>query len=103
MSDTTPPHKEKLMADLRQVIADTETSLRLTTDPIGDSAIEARKHLQTRLRAARTQLSHLQDMAISQAKAAGAAADDLVHAHPWPSIGLAALAGLLAGWLLSRR
>jgi ElaB/YqjD/DUF883 family membrane-anchored ribosome-binding protein len=31
------------------------------------------------------------------------AADDYVHTHPWPVIGMAAGVGLLIGLLISRR
>ena len=43
------------------------------------------------------------DVIAEKAKAAGHAADDYVHDHPWQSVGVAAGVGLLLGMLLSRR
>lgn len=103
MFETITPQREKLMDDLRQVIADTEELLRMAADEVGDGAVEVRARIQRRLKEARAQLSELQGDAYTRAKAAGHATDEFVHDNPWKSIGLAAAVGLVVGLLITRR
>lgn len=103
MNDMTTVHKEKLMSDLRVVIADAEELLRMTADQAGEGAADLRSRLQARMNQAKADLLHLQDVAVAKAKAAGHATDEFVHENPWRSIGIAAGAGLLMGLLVSRR
>lgn len=103
MFETTAPQREKLMADLRQVIADTEELLRMSAHEVGDSAVEVRGRIQERLKAARVELDELQDAAFAKVKAAGHATDEFVHENPWKAIGIAAGIGLVVGLLISRR
>jgi ElaB/YqjD/DUF883 family membrane-anchored ribosome-binding protein len=45
----------------------------------------------------------MEDAVVAQTKAAAQATDQYVHENPWPSIGIAAVAGLVVGVLLGRR
>lgn len=103
MNDMTTAQTDKLMADLRLVVADAEELLRTTADQAGEGAAELRAKVQASLARARDSLLQAQDAAISKAKAAGRAADDYVHENPWRSIGIAAGFGLLVGLLIGRR
>jgi ElaB/YqjD/DUF883 family membrane-anchored ribosome-binding protein len=103
MSELTSEHKDKLMTDLRTVIADAEEVLRVTADQASAGAAELRVRMQERLKQARASLQHLQETAVARAKAAGHAADDYVHEHPWKAIGAAAGVGLIVGLLIGRR
>lgn len=103
MTDTSIAQKDKLMADLRAVISDAEDLLRLGAEQTGDRATEWRSKVQERITDARHKLADLQDNAIERAKAAGHAADDYVHEHPWKAIGAAAGVGLIIGLLIGRR
>jgi ElaB/YqjD/DUF883 family membrane-anchored ribosome-binding protein len=103
MSELTAAHREKLMADLRVVIADAEEVLRVTTDQASAGVSELRTRMQERLQQAKTRLLDLQDTAVARAKAAGHAADDYVHEHPWKAIGAAAGVGMIIGLLIGRR
>ena len=103
MSDETTAQKDRLMTDLRAVIADAEDLLRSTAGEVGDSAIEARSRITLRLQQAKDNLLQLQDAALVKARAAGHAADDYVHNHPWTAVGTAACIGLVVGLLISRR
>ena len=103
MTDTTAANKEKLVADLRQVIADAEDLLRLGAEQTGERAVEWRARVEERITQARHKLADLQDSAVERAKAAGHAADDYVHEHPWKAIGAAAGIGLIVGLLIGRR
>jgi len=103
MTDTTTAHKDRLMSDLKVVIADAEELLRMTADQAGDTASDVRKRVQERLNSAKADLLQLQSAAVAKAKAAGHAADDYVHENPWKSIGVAAGVGLVIGLLIGRR
>lgn len=103
MNDTTTVNKDKLMTDLRVVIADAEELLRMTADQAGENAAGLRARVQGRMNQAKTDLMHLQEVAVTKAKAAGHAADEFVHENPWKSIGIAAGTGLLMGLLFGRR
>lgn len=103
MNDTTVAPKDKLMTDLRAVITDAEDLLRLGADQTGATASEWRVRVEHRLAAAKDRLAQLQEAAVAKAKAAGVAADDYVHEHPWKAIGAAAGVGLIVGLLIGRR
>jgi ElaB/YqjD/DUF883 family membrane-anchored ribosome-binding protein len=103
MTELTAAHKEKLMADLRVVIADAEDILRITADQAGEGLADVRGRMQLRLAQAKADLAHLQEVAVAKARAAGQAADQYVHENPWRAIGVAAGFGLLVGLLISRR
>lgn len=99
----TVEQKDKLMADLRVVIADAEDLLRLGAEQTGATATEWRARVEARLAAAKDRLAHMQEVAAAKARAAGHAADDYVHEHPWKTIGAAAGLGLIVGLLIGRR
>ena len=103
MNDMTSAQTDKLLADLRLVVADAEELLRTTAGQAGEGAAELRAKVQASLARARDGLAQAQDAAISKAKAAGRAADDFVHDNPWRSIGMAAGVGLIVGLLIGRR
>ena len=103
MFESTAPQRDKLMDDLRLVIADTEELLRMTADQASETATEVRGRVQSRLQQARAELTRLQDAAVTKAKEAGHAADEFVHENPWKSIGIAAGIGLVVGLLIGRR
>jgi ElaB/YqjD/DUF883 family membrane-anchored ribosome-binding protein len=103
MTELTTAQKDKLMGDLRLVIADAEELLRMTADQAGEGAAELRGRVQGRIQQARAELAHLQEVAVAKAKAAGHATDEFVHENPWKSIGVAAGAGLVIGLLIGRR
>ena len=103
MNDMTVAQKDKLMADLRVVISDAEELLRLGAEQTGASAIEWRARVEDRLSRAKLKLADLQESAVAKARAAGHAADDYVHEHPWKAIGAAAGIRLIVGLLIGRR
>ena len=55
------------------------------------------------LKEAREKLAGLDDAVIGQAREAAKAADEYVREHPWGAVGIAAVAGLLVGVMISRR
>jgi len=103
MSELTDVSKEKLVADLKVVVADAEELLRMTASQAGDKVTELRHKVQDHLDSARASLAEAQAAAIDKAKQVGHAADDYVHENPWRSVGIAAGVGLLVGLLIGRR
>lgn len=99
----TPHPKEKLVSDLKLVIADTEELLRLTANEAGQTAAELRVRVKERLAQARVRLSEVQDTVVAKAKAAGQSTDAYVQENPWRAVGIAAAVGAVVGLLISRR
>ena len=102
-TEMTVDHKEKLMSDLKLVIADAEELLKMTASQVGDKATALRARMQTRLDQAKTELVRLQEMAVVKAKEVGQATDTYVKENPWQAVGIAAGAAFLIGMLISRR
>ena len=103
MNSTTDISKEKLVSDLKVVVADAEELLRATAGQAGEKVTELRSKIEGRLRNARATLAEAQDVIVGKAKQAGSSADDYVHDNPWQSVGIAAGIGLLVGILIGRR
>jgi ElaB/YqjD/DUF883 family membrane-anchored ribosome-binding protein len=96
-------NKDKLVSDLKVVIADTEELLRATTGVAGEKVGELRDRLLVRLRDAKDRLIDLEQAVVEKTKAAARATDDFVHDEPWKAVGIAAALGLALGVLIGRR
>lgn len=94
--------KEKLMQDLRVVVADAEELLRATAGQAGEKVSAARERIQQNLSAAKERLAAAQESVVATTKQAAKATDEYVHEHPWKSVGMAAGVGLIVGLLISR-
>lgn len=103
MSEMTQVTKDKLISDVRLVIADTEELLRATAGTAGDKVADIRARMQDHLSAAKIKLADAEAMVVDRAKAVGRATDDYVHDNPWRSVGFAAGIGFIAGLLIGRR
>ena len=71
MNDVATVNKDKLMTDLKVVIADAEELLRLTADQAGEGVADVRSRVQTRMNQAKADLMQLQEAAVAKVKAAG--------------------------------
>lgn len=100
MTDVT---KDKLISDLKLVIADSEELLRATAGQAGDKVAEIRTKAADRIASLKTQLSNAEAAVVEKAKQVGRATDDYVHDNPWRSIGVAAGVGFIVGLLIGRR
>ena len=100
---TTEVSKDKLVADLKVVVADAEELLRATASQAGEKVTAARERIQASLASAKVKLSEAERVALEQAKKAAKVTDEYVHENPWRAVGIAAVAGLVLGVLISRR
>ena len=96
-------HNEKLVADLKAVVADAEEILRATASQTGDKVGELRSRIEARLASTRARLSEAERTLLEKGRAAARATDHFVHEEPWKSVGIAALVGLAMGVLIGRR
>ena len=103
MSEVTAAQADRLMSDLKVLIADAEALLKSSSSDVGQAVAGARSRMEARLDDAKANLLQLQQEAAQRAKAAGRAADDYVHEHPWQAVGVAAGIGLVVGLLIGRR
>lgn len=94
---------EKLMDDLRTVVADAEALLSATAHDASDKAKHARERATGSVEQARKRLEELEKEVKARAKAAADDASDYVRDNPWQSIGVAAAVGVVIGLLLGRR
>ena len=95
--------RDKLVADLKVVITDAEELLRATASQAGEKAVAARLKIQDSIDAAKNKLANLSEAGVYKAKAAARATDDYVHENPWQAVGVAVVAGVVLGLLISRR
>ena len=95
--------KEKLVDDLRVVVADAEELLRATAGQAGDKIAAARERIQDSLAHAKVRLAAAEEAIIERTKEAARATDEYVHENPWKAVGIAACVGVIVGMLIGRR
>ena len=100
---TTDVNKDKLVADLKLVVADAEELLRATASQAGEKVSAARARIEASLASAKIKLSDAERAALEKAKEAAKVTDEYVRDHPWHAVGIAAGVGLVLGLLIGRR
>jgi ElaB/YqjD/DUF883 family membrane-anchored ribosome-binding protein len=100
---TTEVNTDKLVADLKVVVADAEELLRATASQAGEKVSVARERIQASLATAKGKLNEAEQAAMEKAKQAAKATDQYVHDNPWKAVGIAAGVGLVLGLLIGRR
>ena len=103
MTSTQDVSKDKLVADLKIVVADAEELLRATASQAGDKIGVARERIQASLANARVKLVEAERALAERTRQAAKVADEYVHQNPWQAVGIAAVVGLVLGVLISRR
>jgi ElaB/YqjD/DUF883 family membrane-anchored ribosome-binding protein len=98
--DTT---RDKLVTDVKAVVADAEAYLGASIGQTDRAYTEARKKLEESLDAARAQVAEGHRFLADRARAAAQTTDTYVHDNPWGSVAMGAGVGLLLGWLITRR
>jgi ElaB/YqjD/DUF883 family membrane-anchored ribosome-binding protein len=107
MPDTSPvvsqDTRDKLIAEVKAVIADAEDLLHATASATGEKVAEVRERAVDSIRRAKAELQQLQEAAVQRTAAAAHATDDYVRKHPWQAAGVAVAVGFLLGLLAGRR
>ena len=95
--------KQRIVNDLKNVVADAEEILRATADIAGEKVTDLRERITLRLQDARARLADAETIVVDKTKAAARATDDYVKTNPWQSVGIAAAVGFLIGVMINRR
>lgn len=95
--------RERVMADLKNLLHDSEDLLKATAGDVSEAAREARVRLSATLDRAKISCAKWQEQGLESAKQAMRKTDDTIRAHPYESMGIAFGVGLLLGVVLRRR
>ncbi|TAM88231.1 MAG: DUF883 domain-containing protein [Candidimonas sp.] len=95
--------EEDLMENVKTSLDTAEQLLRDAASSTGEKAAELRERALASLRRTREALYDTQDALLDKGRRAARATDDYVRDNPWQAIGMAGIAGLLVGMLISRR
>lgn len=95
--------KEDFVQSVKTSLDDAEKLLQEAAGATGDKAAELRERAMVSLRRTREALYDTQDALLERGRRAARVTDDYVHDNPWQAIGMAGVAGLLVGMLISRR
>jgi len=95
--------KDKLVDDIKSVVADAEELLKKAKTSSADGYSAVRVELEDRLASSIVRLQEVQEELRSRARQAARVTDEYVHENPWKSMGYVAVAALLLGALITRR
>ena len=101
ISDIVP--MEKLMEELRLMVADAEELLISTANQTGEATDVARSRIKKSLQVVKGRLNDAESALIDRTRQAAKATDQYVHDNPWKAIGITAIAGVIVGMLVARR
>lgn len=91
--------KEKLVTDLKGVLADADDLLKEVGNSTAEEFAALRTKVEGKLGEARAKIESARGVAVEKAQNVG----EYVSANPGKSLGVAAVAGLVIGLILSRR
>ena len=91
---------DKLVADLRNLVADAEELLKATASQAGDKIGVARQKIEQSLVEGKKALADAEKTLVKKSKECAEIADDYVRENPWSAIGIAAGVGLVLGLLI---
>lgn len=95
--------RDRLIDDLKLIIKDAENLLRGTGQQVDEGYRAARARLEETLGDARSSLSTLEKHFLASSREALDTTNQYVQEHPWQSVGIGTLAGLVVGLWLGRR
>ncbi len=95
--------REKLVADMRVVLADTEQLLKAVIGQSSEKLAALQPRIEENLRNAKARLAEFEQLASDKARAAAQATDSYAHEHPWRIAGVSGLIGIALGLLIGRR
>ncbi len=92
--------KDKLVGDLRNLVADAEELLKATASQAGDKIGEARQKIEQSLIEGKKALADAEKSLVAKSKECAEIADDYVRENPWSAVGIAGGIGLVLGLLI---
>jgi len=92
--------KDKLVGDLKNLVADAEELLKATASQAGEKVAEARQKIEQSLIEGKKALADAERTLRQKSKEAADLADDYVRDNPWGAVGIAAGVGLVLGLLI---
>jgi len=92
--------KEKLVGDLRNLVADAEELLKATASQAGDKIGVARQKIEQSLIEGKKALADAEKSLVAKSKECAEIADDYVRENPWSAVGIAGGIGLVLGLLI---
>lgn len=95
--------RERVMEDLRALVADADSLVRATAGDVGEKASQTRERFAATLERAKSSYIDLQEQSFRAARQALAKTDETIRTHPYESLGVGFGLGLLVGVLLRRK
>jgi ElaB/YqjD/DUF883 family membrane-anchored ribosome-binding protein len=92
--------RDRLVKDLRVVLADTEELLRAVGTESKDKIATLRPRLEVAVQHAKTQIADLEAAVETRARAAVRDVDTYAHENPWTTAGVAAGVGAALGAII---
>ena len=92
--------KEKLVNDLKNLVADAEELLKATASQAGEKISAARQKIDQSLVEGKKALADAEKTVMAKSKECAEMADDYVRENPWTAVGVAAGVGLVLGILI---
>lgn len=95
--------KAAVVNDFKAIVNDAEALLQATAQVSGEGFAVERAKFSEKLKHAKVRLAEAEQRVFEKAKQAATATDHYVHESPWTSVGIAAAAGMLIGFLTAKR
>lgn len=89
-------------SELHHFLTDIEDLIREATSLTGEELQQVRLKINASLATARNALEKMGGEISESAKSSAASTNEYVHHQPWVAVGVGAVVGLLAGFLLTR-
>lgn len=93
---------QKLVTDLRVLMADARDLMLATASQTGEKIVEMRARIKRTIADIEPRLVAAEAALEVQVRDAAKSTDEYVHANPWTAVGVAACAGVLVGLLAAR-
>jgi len=103
MSTNVTLSNEKLVQDIKAVVADAEAILSATANQAGEGMTELRASMLSRLTNAKDRLMEVEEAVVKKTRQAVKATDEYIHENPWQSVIISGGVGFLIGYLVSSR
>ena len=91
---------DRLVGDLKNLVADAEELMKATASQAGEKVAEARRKIEQSLIEGKKALADAEKTLRQKSKEAADLADDYVRDNPWSAVGIAAGVGLVLGLLI---